>query len=79
MNETDLKPHIPDAKLRLACLNDKLQIDMLRVMTVAQWQVVVNALRFVIGAEYGEVRLVIKRGKVRFVVPATTIELKDGE
>lgn len=61
-------------------LPKEMQAEMLARMTVRQWSLFLAALQMLADAEYGEVTLVTKRGVVRRLVPAPSIELgKDGE
>jgi hypothetical protein len=51
--------------------------EMLKRMSLVQWRVFLKALGQVMTAEYGTVTLVIKKGVVRRVEPAPSIELPD--
>lgn len=57
-----------------------MQQVMLRKMSLAQWRSFMEALGQVMACGYGDVTLTIKKGAVRWVTPAPTIEMgKDGE
>ena len=53
--------------------------EMLKHMTLVQWVIFVRELSRVVKIGYGTVTLEVKKGVVRRVVPALSIELPDPE
>lgn len=57
----------------------EMQAKMLGLMSLQQWSAFLEALGQMKHVGYGELTLSIKRGVVRRMVPAPSIELPDGK